>query len=125
MPHQLSQYDFELPAIDEWLSGDNRTLAFTVVGADGNGVDISASTVEWRLFSRPYHDDAADAVLDGSDAGVELVTDDRVDTTIGEWEVRVSSTATEGLWGGYWHRPIVTQLDGSRASWRGRVEITG
>jgi nitrogen fixation protein FixH len=124
MPHQLSQFDFELPAIEEWLSGDDRALAFQVVDADGDGVDISNATVEWRLFERPYHDEAADAVLTGSDSGVELVTDSRVDSTIGQWEVRVDADATEDLWGEYWHRPRVTQMDESTASWRGRIELT-
>jgi len=122
--HELSQYDFELPDIEEWLSGDDRALVFQVVNADGVGVDISNATVQWRLFERPYHDTAAEAVLSGDDAGVELVTDDRVDSEDGEWEVRVDADATSDLWGKYWHRPRVTQSDESTASWRGRVELT-
>lgn len=124
MPHQLSQYVFELPDVEDWLSGDDRVLAFQVVDADGNGVNIDAATVSWALHDRPYHDDPADAVLTGSDSGVELVTDSRVDTGVGEWEVRIDGDATSEEWGEYWHRPSVEQTDGSEASWRGRIVLT-
>ena len=45
MVHELTQYDFELPAIEDAFAGDSRTLAFQVVDADGSGVDISGATV--------------------------------------------------------------------------------
>jgi hypothetical protein len=124
MPHQLTQYDFELPDVDDWLAGDDRVLAFQVVDADGNGVDISGATVEWELFGRDYETDAADAVISGADSDVELVTDNRVDTSVGEWEVRIDGSATADLWGRYWQRPRVTQSDGTEASWRGEVVLT-
>jgi hypothetical protein len=122
--HELSTYAFELPSIDEWFAGDDRTLAFTVTDADGNAIDISNATVEWGLFEREYQDDAADAVLSGSDSGVELVTDNRVDSEAGEFEVRVSGEATEDLWGEFYHRPAVEQSDGTRSEWRGEATVT-
>jgi hypothetical protein len=124
MPHQLSQYAFELPDIDEWLSGDDRTLQFVVTDGDGDPVDISGGTVSWGLWDRAYQDDPADAVLTGDDSGVEIVTDSRVDTTAGEFEVRIDGGATADLYGDYHHRPAVEQTDGSRASWRGEATIT-
>lgn len=122
--HELNQYDFTLPDIDEWLAGDDRTLAFQVTDAAGNGVDISQATIEWGLFDRPYVSDPAAAVIDGGDTDVEIVTDSRVDTTVGEFEVRIASTATEDLYGTFSQRPVVTQADGSSASWIGAVTMT-
>jgi hypothetical protein len=124
MPHELTQYDFDLPAIEDWLSGDDRTLAFVVVDAAGDPVDISGATVAWALYDRPYNDDPANATLSDSDSGVELVTDNRVDTTAGEWEVRIDAAATVDLWGDFTHRPSVTQTDGTTATWIGDVTIT-
>lgn len=124
MPHNLTQYAFELPDVDEWLAGDDRTLAFQVVDANGNGVDISGATVSWALFDRAYETDSADAVLDGSDSGVDLVTSGSVDSTIGEWEARIDGEATDDLWGKYLQRPMVEQSDGTEASWRGEVVLT-
>jgi hypothetical protein len=122
--HELDLYAFELPAIEEWISGDDRTLAFQVVDDTGAAVDISNATPDWRLYARPYHDDPADAVLTGDDSGVEIVTDSRVDTTNGEWEVWVDGDATGDRWGNYWHRPVVEQPDGTRASWKGKIVLT-
>lgn len=122
--HNLSLYDFELPSVEDFLAGDNRVLAFQVVDDEGAGVDISNASVEWRLFERAYQDEQADVVISGSDSSVELVTDNRVDTSIGEWEVRLDPAATNDLWGEYYHRPKVVQSDGSTASWRGIIELT-
>ena len=122
--HETSIYDFELPDIDERLSGDDLELAFRVTDADGNGVDISDATVSWGMWERPYEDDSADAILSDADSGVETVTDSRVDTQNGEWEVRIDGEATDDIWGEYWHRPRVEQSDGTEASWRGRIELT-
>jgi len=124
MAHDLTQYAFELPDIEEWLAGDDRTIAFQVVQADGSPVDISGATVEWSLFDRAYETDTTDAVLDGNDSGVELVTDNRVNTADGEWEVRLDGAATADIWGEYYHRPRVEQSDGTEASWRGEVVLT-
>jgi len=112
----------DLPTV-EMLAGDSRTLAFQVVDADGTGVDISGATVTWGLFAREYLDDPADAELTGGDSGVEIVTDARVETTNGEFEVRLAPGATEDIWGRYYHRPEVEQQDGSVASWRGPLII--
>jgi len=124
MPHQLDRFAFELPTVDEWLSGDDRVLQFVVTDGDGDPVDISTATVEWGLWDRAYEDDPADAVLTGDDSGVELVTDSRVDSENGEWEVRIDGAASADLYGTYWHRPAVEQSDGSKASWRGKISIT-
>ena len=122
--HDLDLHAYELPAVEEWLAGDDRTLAFVVSDADGDPVDISDATVEWALYRRAYQDDPADAVLSGDADGVELVTDDRVDSEAGQFEVRVDGDASRTLDGEYWHRPAVTQSDDTRASWRGRVVVT-
>lgn len=124
MAHDLDLYAFELPAIKEFLSGDDRTLAFQVVDSDGNAIDISGATVEWRLFEREYETGDSAAVLKGSDADVELVTDNRVDTTNGEWEIRVDGEATDELYGEYHHRPRVVQSDDTEASWKGSIIIS-
>jgi hypothetical protein len=123
--HDLTIYDYDLPAIEDFLSGDSRTLAFTVVDASGDPVDISNASVSWSLHERAYQDASDSTVLDGSDSGVELVTDSRVDTTAGEWEVRIDPSATDdGIYGQYWHRPVVEQQGGSTATWRGKLIIT-
>lgn len=122
--HELSQHVAELPEVDDWLAGDDRVLAFRVVDSDGDGVDITNATVEWSLFERAYQTDAADAVLSGQDSGVEIVTDSRVNSSEGEFEVRIDGDATADLWGSFTHRPVVEQSDGSRASWKGDVTIT-
>jgi len=124
MPHDLSLYDFELPTIESFLAGDSRVLAFQVTDDQGNGVDISNATVEWALFDRAYQSDAAQAVIDDGDSDVELVIDSRVDTGVGEWEVRLSPVATDEIWGGYYHRPRVIQQDGTEASWFGEIVLT-
>lgn len=123
MPHELTQYVAELPTVEDWISGDDRTLAFQVVDANGDAVDISNATVEWELYVRAYEDDPANAVVTGSDSGVELVTDNRVDTSNGEWEVRIDGSVTADEWGEYHQRALVTQSDGTTATWRGRVVI--
>lgn len=122
--HDLQFHNFELPTVDSVFAGDSRQLAFRVVDSAGNGVDITNATVEWSLFNRAYHDDPADAVITGDDASVELVTDSRVDSEDGEWEVRLSPEATEDNWGSFYHRPVVTDADGNRASWRGELVLT-
>ena len=123
--HDLTIYDYDLPAIEDFLSGDSRSLTFTVVDAAGDPVDISNATVSWSMSERAYQDASDSTVLDGSDAGVELVTDSRVDTTAGEWEVRIDPAATEDdIYGTYYHRPVVEQADGSTATWRGKLVIT-
>jgi hypothetical protein len=123
MPHDLSVYAFELPTVEEWISGDDRTLAFTVTDDEGDGVDISTATVSWALYDRPYEDDTADAVLTDSDSDVDLVTSGSVDPSVGEWEVDVGGAATADEWGEYHQRPKVEASDGTVATWRGTVLI--
>jgi hypothetical protein len=124
MVHDLSIFDYELPTIEEWIAGDDRTLAYQVTDADENGVDISNADVTWRLFERAYQSDPADAVLSTADSDVTLVMDSRVDTSIGEFEVRVAGEATDALWGEFVQRPHVEQSDGTESSWRGDVILT-
>jgi len=124
MVHQIEQFSFELPDIEEFLAGDDRTLAFQVVDADGNGVDISSATISWDVYEREYQTDAADAVISDGDSGVEIVTDNRVDSTDGEFEIRVDGAATSDMWGEFYHRPEVEQTDGTVASWRGEIVLT-
>jgi hypothetical protein len=122
--HDLNIYVADLPAVEDWLAGDDRTLAFRVTDANGDGVDITNATVEWAMYERPYESDPADAVLSGQDSDIEIVTDNRVDTSVGEFEVRVDGEATADLWGEFTHRPSVEQTDGTRASWVGPVILT-
>jgi len=122
--HDLEWTAFELPTVEEFFAGDSRDLVFQVTDDNGDPVDISGATVEWALYEREYHDDPADALLTGDDASVEIVTDNRVDLTNGEWEVRLDPEATEGEWGEYYHRPVVTDVEGNRASWRGEIILT-
>lgn len=122
MATDLSIHDYDLPTIEDYLAGDSRTLAFEVVNADGDAVDITDADVTWALYARAYQD--SDPLLDGDDGGVEIVTDDRVDTEAGEFEVRLDPEATEDHWGSFWHRPEVEQANGSTASWRGKLVLT-
>ncbi len=115
---------FELETIEDFFAGDSRQLSFQVVDSAGNAVDITGATVEWALYEREYMDDPADAILTGDDASVELVTDNRVDSENGQWEVRLDPAATEDMWGEYYHRPVVTDQEGNRASWRGEIVLT-
>ena len=121
--NDLNIYAFALPTVDGWLSGDDRVFVLRVVDDDGNAVDISTATVSWALYHRPYNDDPTDAVLTGDDSSIEIVTDDRVDTTEGVFEVRIGSDATVDRWGQFWHRPRVEQVDGSVATWRGEIVV--
>jgi len=122
--HDLSLYAFELPTVEEWLAGDDRVLAFQVTDDSETPVDISNASVSWGLWTRPYQDTDADAVLTDADSGVEVVTDNRVDTTNGEFQVRVDGEATDDEYGAYWQRPLVEQPDGTEASWRGKIILT-
>jgi len=122
--HDLSLYAFELPAVEEWITGDNRLLAFQVTDDAENPVDISNADIEWALYERPYEDNPSTAVATGEDADVVIVDDARVDTTNGEFEVRVEGTITEDLAGEYWQRPSVTQPDNTTATWRGKIILT-
>jgi len=122
--HETSIYSAELPDITGWLAGDDRTIAFQVTDENGDGVDIDLATVSWSLFEREYQTESSDAVISGSDSDVELVTDSRVDTSIGEWEVRVDGEATSDEYGEYYHRPEVEMDDGTVSKWIGRIVIS-
>jgi hypothetical protein len=122
--HELEQYQFELPRIEDALAGDSRTLAFQVVDGDGDGVPISAATISWALFDRKYQSDPADAILSDADSDVSLVTSGSVDPTVGEFEVSLAPAATADTWGEFYHRPEVEQADGSIVSWRGELVLT-
>jgi len=124
MVHELSQYIAMLPDVENWLAGDDRVLAFQVVDSNGGGVDISTATVAWDLFERPYQTDPAEAVASGTDNDVTLITDSRVDSTAGRFEVRVDGSVTADEWGRYTQRPSVEQSDGTVASWIGAVVIS-
>lgn len=122
--HTLSPTAYILPTVDDFLAGDSRVLAFTVVDGADNPIDISGATVSWELYEREYQDDPADAVLTEADTSVEIVTDNRVDTTDGEFEVRLDAGALDGEWGRMYQRPKVEQTDGTVASWRGEVVVS-
>ena len=124
MPHATEPTAFVLPDIVDFIAGDSRIISLTLTDGNGNAVDISNATVEWRLFSREYETGDSAAVLTGDDADVEIVTDNRVDTTAGEFEVRLDPSATADLYGEFYQRPKVTQSDGSEASWLGRIVLS-
>lgn len=124
MPHDLSLYDFKLPSIEDWISGDDRTLAFQVTDDQSNGIDVSGATITWLLADREYVDDPADAVLTESDSGVSIDTSGSIDPTVGEFEVVVDGEATDDKWGRYYHRPRVEAGDGTVSSWLGEAIIT-
>lgn len=119
MATTLDNGRFELPDITDWYAGDSRILAFTVE-RDGTLIDLTNATITWGLWEKAYQEEEADAILTGDSAGVEIVTDSRVDAENGEFEVRLDPEATEDIYGEFWHRPQVTQ-GGTTASWRGRV----
>jgi len=121
--HDLNEYVSELPTVEDWISGDDRKLAFKVTDGEGNGIDIGDATVSWALYDRPYGDDTSNAVLTDGDADVDLVTSAGVDPTVGEWEVDVGGAATEEEWGEFTQRPKVEASDGTVATWRGTVLI--
>ena len=123
MPNELDTTRKELPPIRDALSGDSRQLAFTVVDGDGNSVDISDADVEWSLHTRAYA--ASETVLDGDDASVTIQTDGVIDPEEGEFRVDIDASASETLYGDYYHRPRIEQADGSVASWLGEIVLTG
>jgi hypothetical protein len=121
--HDLSVSVFDLPDTEQWFAGDSRALEFQVVDGNGDPVPIPGATITWALFERAYQTDPADAVLSDGDAGVTVRTADIVDPEQGEFEVRVTPQATEGLYGEFYQRPVVEQSDGSTAAWRGSVVV--
>lgn len=124
MAHDISIYEFELPDLDDWFAGDSHQIDFAVV-EDGTAVDITNSTLEWRLFERAYETGDAAAVLTDSDSDVTIIdTAPLADPENGEWSVRLDGTATEDLYGDYYMRPVVDPQGFSRASWRGEVTVT-
>lgn len=123
MVHEVTQYDADLPTIEDAFAGDDRTIALKVVDADGNGIDISPTTIRWELYERAYQTNRSESVLDDGDSSVDVVTSSPVDPTVGEFEVQLDSDATDDLWGEYFHRPEVEQKDGTIAKWRGRLVI--
>jgi hypothetical protein len=112
-----------LPTIDGFPASDSRVLAFTVLLADGTPRDISDDTVEWYLLDKPYTDIQSPLVSD-SDPGVEVVTDSRVDTTAGEFEVRIDEGTLAGEWGSVYQRVRVDAIGETRQSWTGEVVLT-
>ena len=122
MPTALDPDRFELDPIDGWLSPDSRQLLFTVELADGSAKDISNDSLEWYLLAKPYASDG-DAVVSGSDPGVEVRTD-VVDPTAGESRVDIKQGTLTGEWGEYHQRVTVDPPDGSRQTWQGRVTLT-
>ena len=124
MPHSLDPSAFILDDVVDFLAGDSRVLSFTLTDGNGNPVDVSNATIEYRWFEREYQTGDSAAVLTGDDADVEIVTDNRVDTTAGEFEIRLDPSATVDLYGDYYQKARVVQEDESEASWVGRINIT-
>lgn len=120
MTHSLDPTRYYLNPVDDWLAGDSRRFEFTVTDSAGNTIDISNYSFEWYLLDNDYDPDA-DAVYDDSNAGIEIVTDSRVDTTVGEFEVRIDEGVTSGEWGDYYQRVVVDPVDDTLQSWEGEV----
>ena len=120
----LDPEGFRLDPVDDWVSGDSHTFAFTVTLADGSAKDISNDTLAWKLVEKAYLP-TSDATLTEADTDVEVVTSGTVDPTQGEFEVRVSEDASTDLWGTYVQRVTVDPPDDSRQAWIGEVLLTG
>lgn len=112
-----------LPTIDGFPASDSRVLAFTVLLDDGTPRDISDDTVEWYVVEKPYTD-IQTAIVDDASAGVEVVTDSRVDTTAGEFEVRIDEGTLAGSWGSVYQRVRVDAPGETRQSWTGEVVLS-
>jgi len=112
-----------LATIEGFPNRDSRRLEFTVLLSDGTPKDISEDTPEWYLLGKPYHDDS-EAIIDDSDPGVEIVTDTRIDTAAGEFEVRIDPETLVGEWGPVTQRVRLSAGGGTTISWRGRIVLT-
>jgi len=120
----LNPDEATLSTIDGFPASDSRTLAFTVVFADGSTRDISSDEIEWYLLDKPYESDS-DAIVDNDSTGIEIVTDNRVDTANGEFEVRVSPDALADEWGSVHQRIRIATAGGETdLSWRGEIILT-
>lgn len=120
MVQELSPGTFRLDRIDEWYSGDDRTIEFAVVDGSGAAIDISGATERWMLVHRAY-EDRADSVLDDGAADVTLAVTDAAN---GTWEVDVAADATAGLWGSYTQVVEVEDAGGDTDIWAGEVILT-
>jgi len=120
MPTLSTDEDHRIDRIEDWVAGDSHRIAFTVT-QDGTPRDITDDEISWRLSRRPYQ--RTDTVLDDSAAGIEVVTDTRVDTTNGEFEVRIDEGVTSDNWGEYWATVVVDPPGDSKQSWLGAVAI--
>lgn len=109
-----------IPEIDGFPASDSRRLEFTVLLADGSPRDISNDSVEWYLLDKPYDPDA-DAIVDGTSTGVEIVTDSRVDTTNGEFQIRIGADTLAEEWGPVVQRVRIDAPGDTELSWRGDV----
>lgn len=119
----LAPDEATLDPIDGFPAGDSRRLEFTVVFADGTPRDVSDDTIEWYLLDKPY-DDIANAIVDGDDPGVEVVTDNRVKTDEGEFDVRIDEDTLTGEWGSLYQVVRVDAPGETRQSWTGEVILT-
>lgn len=123
MALDLSPDGFRLDPVEDWVTGDSHTFAFTVTLEDGSAKDISNDSLKWALLERAY-DDRSDAIVTESDSGVEIVTSGTVDPTAGEFEVRVDEDTVTDVWGRLSQRVAVDPIDDSQQTWIGEVLLT-
>ena len=124
MVTELNPTRFELEPIDGWPAGDSRTLEFTVV-VDDNATpkDISQDDIRWFLLDKPYRS-ATESTLGPNSDGVDIITDQLVDPTAGEFRVDIAADATDGEWGDYWQLVVVDPPGDSQQTWQGRVLVS-
>jgi hypothetical protein len=123
MQQDLNADRATLPTIDGFPASDARRLEYTVLLSDGTPRDISNDTPEWYLLGKPYDNDA-DALVSDSDPDVEIVTDSRVDTTAGVFEVRIDPDALAGEWGPRYQRIRIDAPGDTRLTWEGEIILT-
>ena len=85
------------------VQGESKVLAYSVVDADGDAVNVTGATITWEL-SRSL---GGAAILTKSTTGGDI---DIATSTV---EVTIDATDTEDLEGLYWHELTITDLAGN------------
>lgn len=83
-----------------FIGGSEYVLEFVVYDSDGNPLDISSSTVSWKMsyYGRPDY-----AVLEK----------DGIITDTNTFEITITSSDSQDISGKFVHQPIIIDFDGS------------